>query len=339
MALCDRLEAARAQREATRDRLTASTLARLKTPEPPASPDGDGSQESSFQSDARFALKVLPILTTRPDQITRLRHTILNLAVHGKLVSQYLNDEPASALMEKMRSGRSHAQSQQGIRVRGDTRVYDVQDQPFSVPSSWIWTRLGEVCFQITDGAHHTPVYQPTGIPFLSVKDVSSGKLRFDDTRFISEKAHEELARRCNPRRGDILLTKVGTTGIAVEIDTDRPFSIFVSLALLKFPTALINGRYLCHLINSPYVRAQSARDTQGIGNKNLVLRMIDQFVIPIPPLAEQHRIVAKVDELMSLCDQLEASLSRRDSTRSRLLNALLHEALSPQGRPLQEAA
>jgi type I restriction enzyme, S subunit len=163
------------------------------------------------------------------------------------------------------------------------------------------------------------------------VKDVSSGSIAFDSVKYISEEQHAELCQRCHPDNGDILLTKVGTTGIAVPIDTERQFSIFVSLALLKLSKQNLSQRYLCHLINSPFVRQQSAENTQGIGNQNLVLRLINDFALPIPPLAEQHRIVATVDELMALCDRLEASLVTSDNTRRRrLLDTLLANALAP---------
>ena len=156
---------------------------------------------------------------------------------------------------------------------------------PFDIPASWQWRYLADVCFLITDGAHHTPQYQESGVPFLSVKDVSSGTIDFSSTSNISEDAHRELCKRCPPELGDILLTKVGTTGIAVTIDDSREFSIFVSLSLLKFSQHNLDRNYLKHLINSPFVRQQSSDNTQGIGNKNLVLRLISRFTVPSPPL------------------------------------------------------
>ncbi len=328
MVLCDRLEAARTAQEATRNRLAASSLARLNTPDP-----------ETFQTDARFALNALPALTTRPDQIKQLRQTILNLAVRGKLVAQDRTDEPASMLLERIAQEKARLVKDRAIRSRDIQPPIEADQIPFETPVSWVWTRLGTLCFLITDGAHHTPKYQDEGVPFLSVKDVSSGTLDFSHTRFITETAHRELAKRCNPALGDILLTKVGTTGIAVEVGTDREFSIFVSLALLKFSGENVDRRFLCHLINSPFVKRQSADNTQGIGNKNLVLRLINQFAIPLPPLAEQHRIVAKVDALMALCDRLEASLTATAATRRRLLHALLAEALVPAAVDAREAA
>lgn len=319
MGLCDRLEAAREAREATRDRLAAASLVRLNAPDP-----------ETFEADARFALDALPALTTRPDQIKALRQTILNLAVRGKLVPQDPNDEPASELLKRIAKEKARLVKVREIRSREIQPPIALDEEPFVLPRSWVWTRLGTLCFLITDGAHHTPNYQDEGVPFLSVKDVSSGTIELANTRFISPEAHRELAKRCNPEFGDILLTKVGTTGIAVVVDTEQEFSIFVSLALLKFSSENIDRRFLCHLINSPFVKQQSADNTQGIGNKNLVLRLINQFAIPLPPLAEQRRIVAKVDALMALCDRLEASLDLTAATRRRLLDAILAEALAP---------
>jgi type I restriction enzyme S subunit len=182
------------------------------------------------------------------------------------------------------------------------------------------------VCFLITDGAHHTPQYLESGVPFLSVKDVSSGTIDFSSTRYISEGAHRELCKRCPPALGDILLTKVGTTGIAVTIDEAREFSIFVSLALLKFSQPNLDGRYLKHLINSPFVKGQSADNTQGIGNKNLVLRLINRFTVAIPPLAEQRRIVTKAEQLMALVDELETRLGASRATGTNLVDAVIAE-------------
>ena len=319
MVLCDRLEAVRTEREATRDRLAAASLARLNAPDP---------DPASFRNDAAFALENLAPLTTRLDQIKQLRQTILNLAVRGKLVDQDPNDELASELLKRIAAEKVRLIKNREIRNKEALPSIEQADEPFPIPPRWVWSHLGNLFHLVTDGAHHTPRYIDRGISFLSVKDVSSGMIDFTNARQISEDQHTELCKRCCPEKGDILLTKVGTTGIAIPIKTERPFSIFVSVALLKFSAAELSQDYLCHLINSPFVRQQSKDNTQGIGNQNLVLRLINGFALPIPPLAEQHRIVAKVDELMALCALLEVSLATSDDASRRLLDALLHATL-----------
>ena len=179
------------------------------------------------------------------------------------------------------------------------------EELPFNIPDSWEWIRLGNILHKLSDGTHSTPKYVESGIPFISVKDVSSGFLDFSNCKYISEDEHEDLYARCNPEYGDILLTKVGTTGIPVIVDTKQEFSLFVSVALLKFNQELLFNEFLMYLINSPLVQKQAADNTKGVGNKNWVMRDIANTLIVIPPIQEQYRIVDKINELLPLCKNL----------------------------------
>lgn len=319
MGLCDRLEAAQTERENRRYGLATATLHHLT----------NGEDRGTFHGRAQFYLDHLAQLTARPEQVEALRQSILDLAVRGKLVPQNSSEEPAAELLKRIAAEKALLIKERRIRQQRVLPNIGESDEPFNIPASWEWCRLGDICFVITDGAHHTPQYQDTGVPFLSVKDVSGGTIDFSNTRHISESAHRELCKRCNPEFGDILLTKVGTTGIAVTVDEEKEFSIFVSLALLKFSHENLDRHFLRLLINSPFVKQQSADNTQGIGNKNLVLRLINLFSIPIPPLAEQRRIVAKVNDLMGLCDRLEEQLTSVQAESGHLLEAILDQALN----------
>lgn len=176
---------------------------------------------------------------------------------------------------------------------------------PFEIPESWAYCRLGTILHKLTDGTHSRPKYVDSGIPFISVKDISSGILNFSNCKFITGEEHNELYKRCNPEHGDILLTKVGTTGIPVIVDTTDEFSLFVSVALLKFNQKLLHNEYLIHLINSPLVQRQAEENTRGVGNKNWVMRDITNTLIAIPPLAEQIRIVEKLKTVFAICSNL----------------------------------
>ena len=170
---------------------------------------------------------------------------------------------------------------------RGSEEVCIDDDIPFEIPDGWAWCRLGSILEKLTDGTHSTPKYTDSGVPFISVKDVSSGVLSFDSAKHISESEHRELYKRCDPKRGDILLTKVGTTGIPVIVDTDEEFSLFVSVAQLRFSHSLLDENYLLLLIQSPLVQQQCTEHTRGVGNKNWVMRDIANTLVAIPPLAE----------------------------------------------------
>src|SRR5262249_1083946 len=158
----------------------------------------------------------------------------------------------------------------------------------------------------------------------------------FRDTKFITESDHLEFIKRTHPERGGVLITKDGTIGVARVVETDRAFSIFVSVALVKMVLVEI-APFFALCINS-----ETIRDTiipKGRALKHLRLVDLRKLPLPLPPLAEQHRIVAKVDELMALCDRLEASLVTAADTRRRLLDALLAEALTPVDAFDREAA
>ena len=188
--------------------------------------------------------------------------------------------------------------------MNGIERCID-DEIPFEIPENWCWSRLGAILTKLSDGTHSTPKYVENGVPFISVKDVSAGLLIFNNCKHITPEEHAELYSRCNPEIGDILLTKVGTTGIPVIVDTTEEFSLFVSVALLKFNQNLLYNEYLVHLINSPLVQKQAAENTKGVGNKNWVMRDIANTLIAIPPLAEQHRIVSAYNSLLPFIEQL----------------------------------
>jgi len=246
----------------------------------------------------------------------KLKKCILQYAVQGKLVPQDPADEPASVLLERIRAekeqlikkGKIKRDKHESVIFRRDNSYYEkmngiercIDDElPFEIPESWEWCRLGTILQKLTDGTHSTPKYAASGIPFISVKDISSGKISFESTKFISEEEHELLASRCDPHRDDILLTKVETTGIPVLVDTDRPFSIFVSVAQLRFSTELLDKFFLIYLLKSPLVQTQCRENTKGVGNKNWVMRDIANTLICIPPLAEQKRIQASLANVL----------------------------------------
>ena len=243
----------------------------------------------------------------------KLKKSILQHAIQGNLVEQNENDEPASVLLERIRAEKKAQLGKKYIEsyiYKGDDNCYyehiggkDInitEEIPFDLPNGWEWTRLKNVINSLTDGTHSTPKYTASGVPFISVKDVSSGKLSFENTKFISYEEHSELTKRCKPQRGDILLTKVGTTGIPVLIDSDIEFSLFVSVALIKFNAVNILPEYFIYLLKSPLVQEQAAENTRGVGNKNWVLSDIEKTLLVLPPLAEQKRIVNKINEIFS---------------------------------------
>ncbi|MEI2437856.1 restriction endonuclease subunit S [Priestia megaterium] len=266
-----------------------------------------------------FLLEQFDTIFDNPKSVNKLKELILDMAVKGKIVPQDKRNETANILLDKIKVEKEQLIKEKKIKKEKPLLPILEEEIPYELPEGWEWGKLGDMCYLITDGTHSTPNYVESGIPFLSVKDISKGFIDFNNTRYISEEEHKELTKRCNPEYQNILLTKIGTTGIAQVIDTTREFSIFVSVALLKFNSDYIFPYYLQHVINSPLVREQSAKNTKGVGNKNLVLKYIKNFLIPIPPLEEQKRIVEKVDYLVDFCEKLKQQLEKKKRREDKL--------------------
>lgn len=309
MALCDELEAARTERETKRNRLAAASLARLNTPDP-----------ETFRDDARFALDALPALTARPDQIKQLRQTILNIAVRGKLVQQDPADEPADVI---------------GVADVGD----DEGRLNALIPSSWQWVRVADVADarlgkMLDKAKNHGKPY-----PYLRNTNVHWFDVRLDDLKLIplSTAEFEEY----QLRRGDVLICEGGHgIGRTAVWKSDISNVVFQKALHRVRPGPTLNPDFFSFCCLVYYEAGIMQTYFTGVGIPHFTGRALSKLVFPLPPLAEQHRIVAKVDELMALCDQLETSLTSADETRKKLLDALLAEALAPvDADALQEAA
>ena len=239
----------------------------------------------------------------------KLRKSILQEAIHGNLVPNDIPDGEATGteLLQQILKKRQDRENKEKGKKAKKLTLSTIEEEPWDLPIGWCWCKLGDLFYKVTDGTHSTPKYMPCGVPFLSVKDISKGRIDFSSTKYISIEEHTELIKRCEPKRGDLLLTKVGTTGIPVIVDTDKEFSLFVSVALCKHIDGYYNLRYILNAINSPFIQGKIAEDTLGAANKNWVIDKIMNTTIPLPPLSIQHRIVEKIEEAFVAIDKLNA--------------------------------
>ncbi len=271
----------------------------------------------------------------------QLRNSILQEAISGRLVPQDPNDETASVLLEKIRAEKARLIKEGKLKKEKPSAPITDDEKPFEIPESWEWCRIQDVQYLLTDGTHNRPQYVDKGVPFISVKDISSGRLNLSHTKFISQADHAILSKRCNPKYGDLLISKVGTTGVPVLVDTHEEFSLFVSVALIKYFAQYTLSKYLIYLINSPLVQEQIKEHTRGVGNKNWVLNDIYNTIIVLPPIAEQKRIVAKLDELLPIVEQYGKAQTELDELNAalpaRLRQSILQEAISGRLVPQDE--
>ena len=237
-----------------------------------------------------------------------LKRSLLQEAITGRLVPQRAEEGSAETLYEEIRQEKARLVAEKKIKKEKPLPPVTEEEQLFPIPASWKWIRLEDVCsMKITDGTHQTPKYatKDNGIPFLSAKDITTQKICWDNIKYITTDLHEELYKRIAPQKDDVLLAKNGTTGVAALVEEDKIFDIYVTLAVLRPEKRLILPQFLWRLVNSPVCKRQFDSHLKGIGVPNLHLTEIRKILIPLPPLAEQKRIVAKLEELLALAERI----------------------------------
>ena len=298
MALCDRLEEARTAREDTRDRLTKASLACLSAAD---------TDVPTFRSHARFAVDALPALTARTDQVKHLRQTILSLAMRGKLVEQDQSDEPVGSLL-----------AYRAIRAS--------DSQWFEIPATWAWvsvravakSRLGKMLDKSKN----------TGALRRYLRNVNVRWFNFDLSDVLEMRFEDAELPEFALRAGDVLICEGGEPGRAAVWD-EREDDIYFQKAIHRVRFLdIVDGQYFVNALRASADEGRLAEYFTGTTIKHFTGTALRAYVFPLPPLAEQRRIVAKVDELMTLCDELEAGLDAAGGTRSLLLDSLLHESL-----------
>ena len=246
----------------------------------------------------------------------KLKKSILQYAIQGKLVPQNSNDELAAILLERIRAEKKAQLGKKYVEsyiYKGDDNCYyekvgsetkNITDEiPFDIPDSWEWARarLINLCIDISDIDHNMPKSVENGVLFLSAKDLlNDGSINYtNNVKYISEEDYVRLSGKSKPQKGDIIYSRIGAClGKARIVKEDMRFLVSYSCCTIK--PVLINKEYLRHILDDVFVLKQAKKKTQSIGVPDLGIAEIKKFRIPIPPLAEQKRIVEKIDEIFA---------------------------------------
>lgn len=269
----------------------------------------------------------LPLLAVAPNGIKKLRELILELAVRGKLVPQDRNDEPAGALLKRVAEEKSRLVAEGKIKKQKTLEEIATEESPFVLPAGWEWTRLGNVSAYIQRGKGPAYVDQ-SDFRVVSQKCVRWTGLDLQPARFIEPESLVKYEPIRFLRSGDILWNSTGTGTIGraciVENCSEDEQLVADSHVTVVRPTT-ISPVFLWRWIQSPSVQRELEGNASGTTNQiELNTSTVISHLTPIPPLAEQHRIVAKVDELMALCDRLEGQQADAESAHAQLAQALL---------------
>ena len=273
-------------------------------------------------------------LSSEQSLLKQLKQTILQEAIEGKLTANWReeNQNIASAkeLLEEIKKEKTKLIKEKKIKQGKKQTANEIEDLDITIPDSWLLVDLDDITKYITDGTHQTPRYVENGRMFLSAQNIKPFKFMPEIYRCVSEEDYQKYIANRKTEKGDLLLGRVGAgIGETAVVNQDLEFAIYVSLGLVKTFKQFTNPEYLATVFNSPYgVRYAKGNISSGGGSAgNFNLGRIRSFPIPFPPLEEQKEIVATIEKLFTICDELESEINQNKTTVDNLMATVLKEA------------
>jgi type I restriction enzyme S subunit len=249
--------------------------------------------------------------------------------MQGKLVPQDPNDPPASQLLKEIAAEKKRLVKEGRIKTTKPLPSVTADEMPYTLPRGWEWVRLGNCMLKITDGTHHSPPNTESGdCLYISAKNIKDDGVLLGNATYVTKEVHDEIYARCNPEYGNLLYIKDGaTTGIVTINNLTQPFSMLSSVALLKQPPQ-VDNRFLLYTLRSPFFYREMRAGMTGVAITRVTLTILNNALIPLPPLKEQRHVVAKIDQLMARCDELERLCTEREQKRRSVHTAALKQLL-----------
>ena len=276
--------------------LSAETLSTFLIPLPPM--NEQVSIIKKLQDCISYTLTIADAQRSVSDLVSATKSKILDLAIRGKLVPPDPNDEPASVLLERIcaekeeliKQGKIKRNKKESVIFKGDDNSY----YGIHLPDSWNWASLREITLSISDGSHNPPPNNGSGIPLLSAANINDNSILMNEiSRWITNEEWKIENQRTNIEVGDVLLTIVGSIGRSAVVQNNNHFALQRSVAVIK--PCLINPLYLMHIVQSPQIQKWLTDNSKGTAQKGIYLNALSLMIIPIPPLAEQARIVEHI--------------------------------------------
>jgi type I restriction enzyme, S subunit len=311
MAMCDRLEAQQQERESRHAALARASLARFATAPTPAN--------LNFLFHSSFSIPP-----------SELRRSILTLAVQGKLVPQDPNDEPAEELLARLEQEKARIAKKQGVRSPKNVPPLAADIRPHEIPESWRWSRIGHLALVIDYGTSQKADSDSSQVPVYRMGNIVGGRLVDENLKYVDASIDDLPGLYL--KTDDILFNRtnsyelVGKAGIYTGPNDTATFASY--LIRIRLPSTLLFPTFFNLAMNAPYFRQTQIEPeiVQQCGQANFNGTKLASTVVPLPPLAEQRRIVAKVEQLMALVDKLEQQLAASRATADKLLTALVTE-------------
>jgi len=332
MALCDQLESQHSNATEAHEKLVSHLLGTLLIPSQPPLLQRGGGEAGGDSNWQRIAAHFDTLFTTDAS-IDALKQTLLQLAVMGKLVPQDANDEPASELLKRIQAEKAKLIAEGKIKKDKPLPPITEDEKPFELPKGWEWCRIGILAALVSGKGFNASEYSGEGARLFQIANVSLGYTKWDVENFLPFEylhQHPDLALK----NGDILVALNrpllnGLMKVCIITENDLPAILYQRVGKFNFYGDAVSSKYFYFFLQSGlfinYLQGQLQGSDQPFINQSQLVR----FGCSLPPLAEQHRIVAKVDELMALCDQLKSRITVASRLQQKLADVLVEQAVA----------
>lgn len=332
MARCDELEKLRKEREEKRLAVHAAAIKQLLDPSLRAFASSRDPNSSNTPAPSRepfhFLAQHFGELYTVKENVAELRKAILQLAVMGRLVEQDPNDQPASELLKEIEAEKQQLVKSGKIKSPKLAPSIFQHNEPFQVPHNWRWVRIAELAEFIDYGTSQKTSDDSSLVPVYRMGNIVDGQLNDEGFKYIAPDI-EELP-RLFLQPNDILFNRTNSyelVGKSALYTGPAGYATFASyLIRIRLRDELLDPVYISQAMNAPYFRSTQIEPeiVQQCGQANFNGTKLSLTAIPLPPLREQHRIVARIDQLMALCDKLDHQIDAAAGKQSELLNAVM---------------
>lgn len=278
-------------------------------------------------------------LTHQLSLVKKLRQQLLQDAMQGKLTAEFRSSHPelvegshhASELLKKIKAEKQKLIAEGKLNKEKKLPDIKADEIPFEIPEGWVWCRLNDICEAIIDCPHSTPHYidKETGYYGIDTNCIND-KGEIIRLRSLSFESYQERIKRLIPQEFDIVYAREGSIGLATFIPANSNICLGQRVMLFRASKA-ITYHYLKYSVTDFGYKNRLLAKHRGMGAKHVNVKDIVESLVALPPLTEQHHIVQKLDEIMQICDALEASIKESTEQNEKLLQQVLREALQPE--------
>lgn len=252
-----------------------------------------------------------------------LKNSILQRAIEGKLVPQRKEEGTAKELLAEIRAEKARLIKEKKIKKSKPLPEIKDEEKPFDIPGSWEWVRLMDLCANIVDCPHSTPKYFSNNTGYYAIDtNVIDSNGEITGWRYVSQESYLQRISRLTPEQGDIVLTREGSIGRAAILPSDKKICLGQRVMLLR-PSSYTNIKFIKIILMAPNTLTRLTEKQKGLGAKHINVSDVCKIILPLPPLAEQQRIVAKIEELQPDIDAYDKAKTKLQAIEQRFPDAM----------------